>query len=559
MKQRESERKRIWDYGYAAAFTMVFLFLIWKCRYGYANIDEAFYLTIPYRLCLGDTLLIHEWHLSQLSGFLLFPIMKVYLWLFHSTEGILLHYRWLYTLIWGGAALFIDRRLVSYSKTGAHVASLVFLIYAPFGIMALSYNSMGILTLLCACVIILTARTHVEAQYILGGVLTAYSVLCCPYNLAIYGTFTIISLLFAFRKQRQLFRCWLYVTAGSFLVLCVFCLFVFRGCPVNKLPGIIAQILDDPEHRSMSLVEHTRRYCESILRGNRFAVHTLVACGLFIVIGRCRKDWRPYCFAGLCVFICLYLLDYEINNQYLNFLMFPMTILGLYCAATSASPSIRRLFWGLWLPGVMYTFMLNISSNQLFYAISSAATLSMVSSIVIAGVYVFELRDDCKSALPRRIMAVCLAVVFTLQIGAELHLRYTSLFWEPESMAAQTVRTEYGPEKGIYMTSEREKTCRLMQETVRPIKEDDQVRKVLFASKKTMLYLYAEKAFATFSAWLSGVGEHSLKRLDAYYSINPDKLPDCVYFEIPNEAFYNYFLNRGYTPEPHESYCFMRR
>ena len=126
-------------------------------------------------------------------------------------------------------------------------------------------------------------------------------------------------------------------------------------------------------------------------------------------------------------------------------------------------------------------------------------------------------------------------------------------------MAAQTVRAEDGPEKGIYMTPEKANACRWMQETVRPIKEDAQVRKVLFASPNTMLYLYAEKAFATFSAWLSGVDAHSLKRLDAYYSFNPDKLPDCVYFETPNEAFYHYFLNRGYTPAPHESYCLMRR
>ena len=41
--------------------------------------DEGFYLTIPYRLIQGDCLLVDEWHVSQLAGFLLIPVLKLYL------------------------------------------------------------------------------------------------------------------------------------------------------------------------------------------------------------------------------------------------------------------------------------------------------------------------------------------------------------------------------------------------------------------------------------------------------------------------------------------------
>ncbi|MCC8164300.1 MAG: hypothetical protein LIO86_14340, partial [Lachnospiraceae bacterium] len=41
-----------------------------RIRLGYADIDESFYLTVPYRILQGDSFLVDEWHLSQLLAFL---------------------------------------------------------------------------------------------------------------------------------------------------------------------------------------------------------------------------------------------------------------------------------------------------------------------------------------------------------------------------------------------------------------------------------------------------------------------------------------------------------
>lgn len=557
MTLRRLRQGQLWDYLYYAAFAVVFLFLIWKCRYGYANIDEAFYLTIPYRLCLGDGLLIHEWHVSQLSGFLLYPLVKLYLGLFQGTEGILLRFRWIYTFIWGAAAWFLERRLRGYSKAGARVAALAFLIYAPFGIMALSYNSLGILTLLCACVMLLTARAHPRAQYVAAGALGACSILCCPYNLAIYGAFAAVALAFALKRQRRLLTCWLYATLGCLLVFCAFCLFVFTRCPPGKLPELIPWILKDPDHTGMTFIEKVKLYVRSIRDKNGFALYAVAACALLSLAGRVRKGWRPFCFAAMCLVDLLYLLGFEFGNAYLNFLMFPMALVGFYCAATSQSQAVRGLFWGLWVPGIMYTFLLNLSSNQSFYAISSAAIVATVAAIAMAALYLRDLASE--RGAWRRLASACLAALFLAQIGTELHLRYTSIFWETDPMSAQTVRVDHGPERGILMTPERAEKCRQLSELIRPIAEDGRVEKVFFATRETMSYLYAQKAFATYSAWLAGLNRQSLERLDAWYQINPDRLPDAVCLGDLEDGFYDYFLDRGYVPEPHEGYCYMRR
>ncbi len=58
-------------------FVLVTLFNVWKSKYGLGGSDEAFYLTIPHRLTLGDSLFYDEWHISQLSSVLVFPFVYI--------------------------------------------------------------------------------------------------------------------------------------------------------------------------------------------------------------------------------------------------------------------------------------------------------------------------------------------------------------------------------------------------------------------------------------------------------------------------------------------------
>ena len=64
---------------FALFYAAVWFILLRKCRYGVANFDEAFYLTIPYRLCQGDQPLVHEWHVTQSCPRRFFFSFKIYL------------------------------------------------------------------------------------------------------------------------------------------------------------------------------------------------------------------------------------------------------------------------------------------------------------------------------------------------------------------------------------------------------------------------------------------------------------------------------------------------
>ena len=149
------------DVAFFAMLAVLATFMIWKAPYGYAGADEGFYLTIPYRLTQGDSLLSDEWHVSQLSALLLYPIMLIYRMLGGNSDGIILIFRYIYIAVQVLCTMLIYFDLRGDDgehSLGALCAAAVFMPYAPFFIMALSYNSMGIMTLTLSGISVATAK-----------------------------------------------------------------------------------------------------------------------------------------------------------------------------------------------------------------------------------------------------------------------------------------------------------------------------------------------------------------------------------------------------------------
>ena len=62
---QERNDKWIWDIVFTVIGCAAGVFLLWKCRYGFANMDEVFYLLTPYRLGQGDALFASECHVRR--------------------------------------------------------------------------------------------------------------------------------------------------------------------------------------------------------------------------------------------------------------------------------------------------------------------------------------------------------------------------------------------------------------------------------------------------------------------------------------------------------------
>ncbi len=537
------------DYFYWVGFAVILAFLFWRCTFGFACPDESFYLTIPYRLSQGDGLFIHEWHLSQISSVLIYPIIKLYFMLFSGTEGILLHFRWIFTAIWGASAVFAGITMRRYSKIGAYIASLIVLIYTPYGIMALSYNSLGILMLLNSCTLILTAEQK-KWKLILSGALFSCTVLCCPYLLFLYLIISLIVLGFTFVKKnnKNIIKIWLYFSVGCGICFALFCAFVLSRCSISDVINAYPWIMKDPAHPNQSIWYRIVKYIKSIMAPTRLSRFILPLTLIMSICGHYVKKIRIYGFCAVCTGVFVFLLELITQNQVLNFIMFPITLLGFYCTATTENKDIKKIFTYIWMPGALYGFVINLTSNQAFYCISSAMTVSTFGSIIILLLYLYDLSVGCSSVVKKVLVAV-VSVVLLIHISSEVFLRYKTVFWdEGNTITEQTISVTNGPEKGIKMSIERYEEYNNMMNDFNTIKDTPNDYKLLYLSKETIPYLCSDKRFATYSAWLSGINEISLKRLCAYYELNPDKMPNITVIEkqYDSASFYDYFISSGY-------------
>ncbi len=582
IKRTERPGARIWRYlatgGWRdavtlAAFIAALILIFYKCPYGFANRDESFYLTIPYRLCQGDGLLWDEYHLSQLSSVLIYPIMRVYLWLAPSTEGMLLAFRYIFTTLHAATAVFIYLRQRRVT-VNAPFAALLYLLFTPFGIMALSYNSMGIALLTIAAVLIYTlpeGKLAARVTAVLAGLAFAGAVLCCPYLLLVfvyYGVLVLVDLVGRLVKRNAaqgaaqgaeeettapLWKSFVFFTAGCAAAALLFLIFLMTRASLGEILDALPLILTDPEHPSRKFTAILTEFLTSIVGSNERAPVLLLGVGaICIAITADRKKERhaPLYLLAAAALVIYYTKPFITTNIYLNYLMFPLSAFGLPCYLLLGRRGLRELLI-FWLPGVLYGIAMTWSSNQRFYVISDAALLASIGSLILLGKVCASMKGarwektlqwSCRGAL---VLLLCGYLVSTAEV------RYDSLFWETgKTMEDMTEMITVGAERGIYTTTYKKATYENLYRQSAPVREHDG-EQVLYFTKDTWLYLDDQKNNAAYSAWTSGVSATASQKMVDYYTLNPEKLPDVIFVYSADwqesSPLARFFDERGYT------------
>ena len=528
------------DLVFLFAFIGAAFFIFCKCRYGVGNVDESFYLTVPYRLFKGDALFLEEWHLSQMAGVLTLPFVSLYVTLTGGTAGIILAMRYVCTFIQCIITLFLYIRLKRINYIGALLTSISFALYIPFGIMALSYNSMGIMCQVVAFVILLTAQKHKELQFVIAGLFFAAAVLCCPYLAAVYFVYALaVCIKMIIRKVKKQEFCrecgmWtfkgaLFITAGAAIAAVLFAVFVLSRAPIEGIIKAFEQIMNDPEHPPLSLSSKTKYFFSSIVKANSVSPYiylllTAITVAIALDKGRSKRRVIYFVACSTCVFA---LMGIYWSKDYLNHTMWAINMFAPAAAILSEKKISKQIIYTVWIPGMLYAYCLHLTSNQVFYAISSASAVSTVGSIVIVSILLCEITADELCDSLKYIAVAAFATLMTVQLYSEGVIRHKNVFWET-SIKTQTVYVADGLHKGIYVTESKLKDYNNAVQNLKVIEEYD-AEKVLFLSKNTWYYLITDYEMSTYSAWLAGVNEHTVSRLKAYYEINPEKLPDAVY------------------------------
>lgn len=571
--QRQRDDKYKWqDYIFIALIVGGIVFAFWKCVFGFGGNDEAFYLTVPQRFNMGDAMIKDEWHLSQLSGFLLMPFVWLFTTITGSTEGIILTARVLYIIFHATVSIVIYTRIRKYGYVSVF-ASVLYFIYTPYDIMAMSYNTMGLDLVTLAGVIMGTASYKKKLPLIISGVAFAAAVLCCPYLAVAYILYGICVLIHTFIKNKEtkfilkseLFagRTFLFFSIGIFALAAVFLVFALTRVSVKEILNYLPYLMTDPEHPQIALGARFGMYFKSIYNCHshfKIALFSYLVMMVVMIIDRKRKSHRSiYLIVTTAIVIFCYVLFLpQLTYSTYNAIMFPMIFIGITSYILCENKP-KPLFASLFVLGIIYSFAICFSSNQYFYVISMVITASNIAGYVFLAQLLKEMKttqDNIEYAVwVKRGSFLFVAFMIFLQGAFQITVKAEHCFWESGNTSNLTAQIKNGPAKGIYTNENNCNTYELIYSDLQYYK-NKQEDKILFLTSRTWCYLAVDFPYGTLSAWISGEKPSSVDRLKTYYRVNYEEIPKYIY--IPKDSewdftnLYNDAQSSGYSVEEND-------
>lgn len=571
--QRQRDDKYKWqDYIFIVLIVGGIVFAFWKCVFGFGGNDEAFYLTVPQRFNMGDAMIKDEWHLSQLSGFLLMPFVWLFTTITGSTEGIILTARVLYIIFHATVSIVIYTRIRKYGYVSVF-ASVLYFIYTPYDIMAMSYNTMGLDLVTLAGVIMGTASYKKKLPLIISGVAFAAAVLCCPYLAVAYILYGICVLIHTFIKNKEtkfilkseLFagRTFLFFSIGIFALAAVFLVFALTRVSIKEILNYLPYLMTDPEHPQIALGARFGMYFKSIYNCHshfKIALFSYLVMMVVMIIDRKRKSHRSiYLIVTTAIVIFCYVLFLpQLTYSTYNAIMFPMIFIGITSYILCENKP-KPLFASLFVLGIIYSFAICFSSNQYFYVISMVITASNIAGYVFLAQLLKEMKttqDNIEYAVwLKRGSFLFVAFMIFLQGAFQITVKAEHCFWESGNTSNLTAQIKNGPAKGIYTNKNNCNTYELIYSDLQYYK-NKQEDKILFLTSRTWCYLAVDFPYGTLSAWISGEKPSSVDRLKTYYRVNYEEIPKYIY--IPKDSewdftnLYNDAQSSGYSVEEND-------
>lgn len=572
---RNSFGKKHWS---RICYTVLFIgflgILIYKCRFGYAHADESLYLTIPYRLWQGDALFRDIWDPTMLSAIPELPFMMLYKRFFPTNDGILLNFRYIHLFCQVAISLFVFLGLRKKDETAAMIASLCVFLFTPCGIMALSYNTMGLMFHLAMCLFLSPDEdvNRITIKKILAGVSLANAVLCCPFILyayAVYSAIVIGSFILNKWKKKSIniWYCdtytWSGLTIGAALTAAVVLIWLFSKISPKEvlrlLPIVIPQdkgfslrVALNP--KNMIIIQGMGRYFRAIWNSSNGYPKALLSYAVLLLLyklDRSREKHQSLFFiAGAGVFF--YMLSYYLTvNRHINHVTYAINYFGLFCFFMIKNKKRVKTAFLFWIVGFIYSICINFSSVEGLPSICAAMSVSMTGSILILHALYREVFESASISIRnKRITAITWALVMLVQVGSLLYVRYITVWFEPFGMKAQTVMITDGPDKGILTTLEKKGSYDLLLRNVKFLETRPNTNSILMVPLEPTAYLMSEKLRAkTGYTWLKEIILAEAASFESYLA-ETNNYPDAVYTyesKIP-------YISHLFPPETYKPY-----
>lgn len=455
---------------------------VWKAQQGMGSSDEHFYTTLGYRLYQGDALFFDDWHIAQMIGvFLVLPV-KAFIGITGRTDGIILFMRYCFVAFHIFVAGMMYWRFRSYGYRSI-LAAVVYLLFVPFNIMALSYNTMSVGFIILS---LMTLPHYTQSKpfgFVLSGILFSCAVLNTPYLAVIYAAM-LIAVLHRFKTMRSAL---LFFSIGVVISAVCFGLFVFSRASLSQVMSGLPHLID-PSHSASAAVLIAKNAGRLFRFFGVFSAAFVLEFAIAFFFKKCdvEKQNRYLAFCGaLNLAASLYLFfwsRYQVDVGGLGVIILPFAVYGLnFRIIRKKDWRVRCCFDLAWV----HSFLLMISSN--------VGPRSFTGPLILAcSMTILMMTSEEKK---ERICHYSIALVTALML---LHIRISTVY---DGVGTYDTILPRGPLKGLRDSQE---NADVYLRLLKDIETIDQmpVNYVNYVTSNSWEYLASRKRFATNSTYL---------------------------------------------------------
>ncbi len=550
-----------------AAVTVFYVFLLFQTPY--LN-DEIFYPTVPLRLINGESLLQHEWHLTQFSS--LFQYLPVKLWLNikGSSDGIILFIRCCYLLIHIVLTVIIYK-FFRKKQNWPVVTALMFYTCLPYGMFALSYASLLVVFLVLFTLSLLSVyekrvtRTLAFSGFFFGCMCICNPMLCFMFPLyaALFFMWPhkekIITAVLAKKNKRknkyklavrnqaentggEAFS--VFFTKSAFLYSClglsaialiaVFFFFSTGGTLASVFENI-PNMLGTSEYGTLNIDE-----IENILLSlKRISAGGFLILPLFILLVYNDKNRKAHdhrlVYLSVAAFLSLvFMVGIFFIKDYDDLMIpFPFFVFSTTCYVLTENKN-RSLFYCVWCTSSFVALIQCLASNTRLLALGVVLSVNNIAGVFFVHDLCKEMLASPKKAVEKKTKIVLGTLVVILCSQMVFQCAVDTVGKHPVGDSAYI---SSGPYAGLYIeTAELEKYNETLEDIEYIKSISDKNDPILIYSGSLWSYLCIDRPFAINTAFFSWMFYHDDLKL--YYDVNPERIPVYIYVTFDLQEFF---------------------
>lgn len=500
------------------------------------DIDESYAVAQSYRLACGDKLFRDMWEPHQLSAFLSAWFIRPYLFLFHTTDYLVIYLRVIGMLIHTGMGIWLYRCLKSqFHQKICFLVLMLHLNFFPKWVVMPEFELMHYWFLLAVFLLLYSyfERETPKITYpLLAGVCLFGSMMSYPTMLLLYPVYFLGICVLEKQKHgrngKKIFGGGLWFTLGAAAVGIGFLGYLLSYQSFAELQKNISYIFLDESHIEQGAVNKWVRFVKELGQNClSYILYFAVALAIVFPVQKIRR--KP--FQRGSILAVLYLTAFEMqlvqiagslfgnkNQFYMQIRYLAFLIPAVYLGICSHK-KMAELFYLCVLPAILTIPLVLLMTNMSVEVTYSRAFIGVLGSILMLFLYLAQEQGE---KLYRSLFHVlCLSLLAGFFVCRLVLLRVTGCL--PVTVKAPLEQMAYGPAKGIYVLQEQawiwNGNIPLLEET---IKEGD---RLLYVGAENLTYLIGGATVAAPSTNSTAVYNEMYL---CYWEENPERLPNVV-------------------------------